>query len=190
MKGRLAVWVTVVAGFLASCTGVAPVPVGSTAQAFSADHFDAVLLSRAIFEETNRIRAIHGVPALAHLSKLDEAADEQAFYMALMFRSEHGNLIAGEANAGERAHHAGITWTRYAENVLMAPEPPPQAADGSAATYASLAGFLVDCWMGSPPHRANLLDPSLTGMGSSARFAHSVFGYPTVFASQVFIIRP
>ena len=166
---------------------VQPPLAGSTTQAFSFDHFEPALLSQAIFEETNRARASQGVPPMKHLAKLDEAADLQAFHMALMFVSEHGNPITGEANAGERAKHAGVLWERCAENVLMEPARPPEDPD---PTYASFARYLVACWMGSPPHRANLLDPLLTDMGSSARFAHSVFGIPMVFASQVFVVRP
>jgi uncharacterized protein YkwD len=181
---------TLLAGFLAGCAHVAPAPVGSTAQAFSIDHYNPALLSQAVFEATNRERASHGVPSLEHLPKLDEAADVQAFHMALMFVSEHGNPIVGEANAGERASHAGVLWDRCAENVLMEPAQPPQGVSEDDSTYAAFATYLVDCWMGSPPHRANLLNPALTSMGSSARFAHSVFGIPMVFASQVFIVHP
>ncbi len=187
MKGRRAALAALLAVSLGGCSSVRPPVTGSTAQAFSFDHYDAVLLSRAIFDETNRVRAANGVPALRHLAKLDEAADLQAFHMALMFVSEHGNPITGEANAGERARHAGVLWDRCAENVLMEPALPPQDA---APTYATLAGYLVDCWMGSPPHRATLLDPLFTDMGGSARFAHSVFGNPMVFASQVFVVHP
>jgi uncharacterized protein YkwD len=107
-----------------------------------------------------------------------------------MFVSEHGNPIAGEANAGERAKLAGVTWTRCAENVLMVPAEPSQGAPAAPFTYETFARYLVERWMGSPPHRANLLNFTFTSMGSSARFAHSVFGYQDVFASQVFVVRP
>jgi uncharacterized protein YkwD len=190
MKGRSAALVTLFAGLLAGCAGRVAAPAGSTAQAFSRDHYDPAILSQALFEETNRVRANHGVPPLGHIARLDEAADIQAFHMALMFVSEHGNPISGESNAGERALHAGVAWSSYSENVLMEPAQPARGGSEDDSTYSAFARYLVDCWMGSPPHRAHLLDPTLTDMGSSARFAHSVFGYPMVFASQVFIIRP
>jgi uncharacterized protein YkwD len=190
MRGRLAALTTLLAGLIAGCRSVPPPSSGSTGQPFSCDHFDPALLSQAIFEETNRAREIHGVEPLEHIAGLDEAADLQAFHMSLMFVSEHGNPIPGEANAGERAEHAGVAWSSYAENVLMEPAQPPLRGPEDDSTYSAFARYLVDCWMGSPPHRAHLLDPSLTGMGSSARFSHSVFGYPMVFASQVFITKP
>jgi uncharacterized protein YkwD len=190
VNGRLVVLAVLIAGSLAGCSSVAPAAAGSTAQAFSFENYDRALLSRAIFDETNLARAAQGVPPLRHLAKLDEAADLQAFHMALMFVSEHGNPITGEANAGERASHAGVLWSSCAENVLMEPARPLDGASPADPTYASFARYLVACWMASPPHRANLLNPLLSGMGSSARFAHSVFGTPEVFASQVFIVRP
>jgi len=183
------VLMALLAGFLAGCANKGVPPAGSTTQAFSVEHFDPVLLSQAIFDETNRVRTAHGVPELEHLKALDEAADLQAFHMALMLVSEHGNPIAGETDAGERATLAGVAWSRYAENVLMESAEPSQGAPAAPFTYASFARYLVQCWMGSPAHRANLLNFTFTGMGSSARFAHSVFGYQDVFASQVFIIR-
>lgn len=189
MKGRHAALVMLLAG-LAGCRSLPPPATGSTSQAFSYDHFEPAVLSQAIFEETNRVRVSRGAPPLEHLAKLDEAADLQAFHMALMFVSEHGNPIVGEANVGERALHAGVHWDRCAENVLMEPAHPSEDRLGPDPTYATFARYLLDCWMGSPPHRANILNPSLTSMGSSARFAHSVFGIPMVFASQVFIARP
>jgi uncharacterized protein YkwD len=190
MKGRPVALVALLAGFLSGCANRGIVPAGSTAQTFSVGRYDPVLLSQAIFDETNRARVSHGVPALEHLRQLDEAADLQAFHMALMFVSEHDNPIAGEANAGERANLAGVTWTRCAENVLMVPAEPEHGAPSAPFTYEAFARYLVDRWMGSPPHRANLLNFTFTSMGSSARFAHSVFGYQYVFASQVFVIRP
>jgi uncharacterized protein YkwD len=190
MKGRPAVVVIMLAGFLAGCANRGIVPAGSTAQTFSVDHYDPLLLSQAIFDETNRVRAAHGVPALEHLRQLDDAADLQSFHMALMFVAEHGNPIAGEANAGERATLAGVTWTRYAENVLMVSAEPSQGAPPAPFTYETFARYLIAVWMGSPPHRSNLLNLTFTSMGSSARFAHSVFGFQDVFASQVFVIRP
>jgi uncharacterized protein YkwD len=181
------------AALLAGCAGggagTAPASrTASLAQAVSVENYDRALLSEAIIEETNSVRANNGVRSLAHLRGLDEAADEQAFYMALMFRAEHANPLLGEA--GERALHAGITWTRCAENVLMEPAQFPPGMPGPTYTYASLAKFLVACWMESPPHRANLLDPGFSGIGCSARFAHTVSGYQVVFASQVFVDRP
>ena len=195
VKGRPSALGAFVAALLAGCagagTGPAPAyPAGSSAQEISIENYDRALLSEAIIEETNSVRKAHGAPPLAHLKGLDEAADEQAFYMALMFRAEHGNPIAGERDVGERALHAGVIWHRVAENVLKEPVQAPPGAVGPTYTYASLAKFLVDCWMGSPPHRANLLDPAFTAIGCSARFAHTVAGYQMVFASQVFIVFP
>jgi hypothetical protein len=57
----------------------------------SLDGFDPALLSRAIFEESNRVRVAHGSPPLGHLAALDAAADEQATYLALTLSVGHTN---------------------------------------------------------------------------------------------------
>ncbi len=191
VKRRLAVPGALLAAVLAGCAGTAPTRTpGASAREVSIEDYDRALLSEAIIEETNSARAAYGVRPLAHLMGLDEAADQQAFYMALMFRAEHANPILGEGDAGERALHAGVNWSRCAENVLMEPAIAPPGVPGPAYSYASLARFLVACWMASPPHRANLLDPGFTGIGCSARFAHTLSGYQMVFASQIFVISP
>jgi uncharacterized protein YkwD len=181
------------ATLLAGCAGVVPAgapPPGALAQAISVDNYDRALLADALFLETNRAREREGVHPLARLALLDAAADVQAVHMALMLRAEHSNPGAEDRTPGDRVHHVGLTWASVGENVLLEPALPPAGARELNYTYASLATFLVGCWMNSPPHRANILNPDFTGLGCSARFAHSVFGYQMVFASQVFVERP
>jgi uncharacterized protein YkwD len=149
--------------------------------------FDHALLSRAIFEQTNRARLAHGVPPLEADPHLDAAADEQATYMALLLHAEHDNAIPGEHDVTERVSREGLRGSSVAENVLMMPAVRPGPAADRGYTYASYAAFLVDAWMNSPGHRANLLNPDFAYLGCAARLAHGVFpGDQRVFAAQVF----
>ena len=147
------------------------------------------MLSAAIFEETNRVRTFRGVPPLEPLRELDQAADEQASYMALMMRAGHSSLIPNEHTVVDRVRNVGVYGARIAENVVMESAYGSGASAGGAPTYAALAAFLVDTWMNSPPHRANLLDPGFTYLGCGARIAHGARDEQMVFASQVFVLR-
>jgi uncharacterized protein YkwD len=54
-------------------------------------------------------------------------------------------------------------------------------------TYASFAARVVDDWMNSPPHRANLVNPELTSLGCAARTCLSWRGrQEQIYAVQVF----
>jgi uncharacterized protein YkwD len=176
------------AALLAGCSGGGSAPPGPMDQVISFEHYDHALLSAAIFKETNRVRKACGVPHLEPLRPLDEAADAQASHMALMMRAGHSNLVPSEHTITDRVSRVGVYWTRIAENVLM--EPANGFADNEREpTYTSLAEFLVNCWMNSPEHRANLVDPNFTYLGCGARISHGGRGEEFVFASQVFVLR-
>ena len=165
-------------------------PVGSAAppdRVMSPGDFDHALLATAIFEESNRVRAAHGVPPLAREPALDSAADEQAVYLALALRAEHDNPFPGEHNATERVARAGLQGKVVAENAVMMPAQRPVGAPDRDYTYSAYAAFLLEGWMNSPGHRANLLNPGFKLSGCAARFAHGVRpGDQRVFATQVF----
>jgi len=158
------------------------------AQAISLTNFDSALLATAIFEETNRSRAANQLPPLVRLPELDSAADEQATHMALILRAEHGNPIPGEHTVVERVARTGLEASRVAENALMMAARRPVGAPERDYTYAALATSMVQRWMDSPGHRANLLDRRFTRVGCGARIAHGVPGDDRVFAAQVFFL--
>jgi uncharacterized protein YkwD len=179
--------------FAAGCMRVlTPAPgaaAGPAGQLVSMDNFDYALLGAAIYGETNRVRAANGLRTLAHHPALDDAATEQATYMALMFRADHSNPIRGEHNSAERVQHAGVDGLRVGENLIMMPARRPAGSDPMDYTYAELAALIVDSWMNSPAHRLNLLDARFTAIGCAARVAHGVApGDERVFAAQVFLL--
>jgi uncharacterized protein YkwD len=181
------------AALIAGCAHVTPpaadVAAGPMARQISLANFDYGLLGAAIFEETNRVRVSNGLHALALHPALDAAAAEQASYMALMFRAQHSNPIPGEHTVVERVNRAGLFGPHIAENAIMMPAQPPAGSPRPDYTYAELAALIVDSWLNSPAHRANLLDPEYTYLGCAARAAHGVLhGDQRVFATQVFFV--
>jgi uncharacterized protein YkwD len=181
------------AGLLAGCSHVSPpAPLaGSPDQILSPESFDHTLLARAIFEESNRVRADHGVPALTQVPALDAAADEQAVYLTLAMRAEHDNPMPGEHTATERVARAGVRGLSVAENAVMMRVQRAAGAPGRDDTYLSYAAFLLRGWMNSPGHRANLLNPAFRLTGCAARLGHGILSSDLrVYATQVFVAPP
>jgi uncharacterized protein YkwD len=155
----------------------------------SPENFDHVLLSRAIFEESNRVRVAHGARPLAHLAALDDAADEQATYLALTLTVGHTNPFPRRRDVGERVIHEGLEPASVGENAIMMPATRPPDAPHREYTYAAYAAFLLEGWMNSPDHRHTLLDRKFTHIGCSARLAHGFKeGDQRIFAVQVFYL--
>lgn len=150
---------------------------------------DHALLCRAIYEETNRVRAAHGSPPLGHLDALDAAADLQATYVALTLTVGHANPSSRQRDVGERVTYEGVGTGSAGENIIMMPATRAPDAPEREYTYAAYAAFLLEGWMSSPDHRQTLLDPRFTQFGSSARLAHGFKeGDQRIFAVQVFYV--
>ncbi|MEP6800080.1 MAG: CAP domain-containing protein [Lapillicoccus sp.] len=92
--------------------------------------------------ETNRVRDAHGLPQLGGSVCAQEEALQRATHLIGAAALTHAPL------AGVMAHCRPDTTA--AENLSRA------AADPVA---------VVGAWMGSPGHRSNLLDPTLTEIG-------------------------
>ena len=162
---------------------------GAFDKVMSVDAFDNELLSRAILYQSNVVRMAHGVPPLAPSPALDAAADEQAAYMALALQAEHDNPFPHRHTVIDRVERAGLNGTLVGENAIMMPATRLAADAGPAYTYATYAAFLVEGWMNSPDHRANLLERRFTYLGCGARLAHGFHrGDLSVFATQVFFL--
>ena len=151
------------------------------------EDFDHELLARAIFEESNRVRAAHGLPALARTPALDAAADEQASYLVLAMKAQHSNPFPGAHTVRERVERAGLQGGLVAENALWIPVLRPAGSPNRYYTYSEYAAFLLAGWMNSPGHRANLLNPAFKLTGCASRFGHAVMAADQrVYATQVF----
>lgn len=99
----------------------------------------------AVLTHSNTARAAHGLPALAWNGTL--AARSCAWAQ---------QLAASDAGLAHSTNGGGFAW--WGENV----------ASGYPSAAAVVAG-----WMGSPPHRENILRAAFTAMGSCSATAES-----------------
>lgn len=142
------------------------------ARRFSIEGFDGSLLAAQIFLATNRVRADHGLRPLRHMSELDASADVQAEHNSLMGSYEHDNPVKGEHTVSDRIAKAGVVASFVAENAILEPSQPPSGSPDSGYSYEETAEKIVQDWIGSPVHRANILDPKFNRLGCAARTGH------------------
>lgn len=173
--------------------------------------FDAALLGAAIFHESNRVRVRLGLEPFHHLPQLDEAADLKAAIGVLQAELVHENPLPFTASPADRVRAVGVDYRQVAENLVRLAlfdvpvgtrEVRVREREGRqeyydlrtnepvrARTYADQARVIVEAWMNSPPHRANLVNPALTALGCAARPCRSlVQRHEQVYAVQVFVL--
>lgn len=173
--------------------------------------YNRELMAAAIFHESNRVRQQFGRRKCRHLPQLDKAADLQAGISALLPGSlSHHNPVHELANAMDRVHAAGLNPRVVAENIaltLTLDGDPRSVSVGvrneggrqvlydprtgrllEPRTYATFAVVVVQQWMDSPHHRANLLDRDLECLGCSARWRKDYPGLDMLYSVQVFCI--
>jgi uncharacterized protein YkwD len=144
------------------------------------------VFARALLAETNRVRKAHGQPPLRRRFELEQAADDQAAFMALRRHVQHESILRGQATPFERVHRHGY-WVEVgavAENVAAT----SLGEHLREFTAERIAALLMRQWLESPGHRATLLDPSLTHFGGSVRLAQTVGGGWAAYGAQVFVI--
>jgi uncharacterized protein YkwD len=167
------------------------------------------LLSAAIFYETNKRRVENGMKPFIHARPLEEAAFMHARDMAILDFFSHENpgeprkrtllqrLALFGVNDGYRAENISEMFgIRY---VPGSPVIPP--GEGTAEfrdyvtgrpipnhTYLSFAEALLDGWMKSPGHRANILNEDLLFLGCGAYHYvnHGFYGMDQFKAVQNF----
>lgn len=167
-------------------------------------HLDRKLLAQAIFDETNRVRASIGLPAFHHLMKLDEAADLESAVGRVYRPPSHTNPFPPIGTPMARVQYVGLQAERVAENIALVPVYEDAAValvlrDGKLlpihpatyepaklATYRGFAATVLDLWMNSPGHRANIMSPALHDLGCSVVPSVSMNGIDQMFCVQVF----
>lgn len=190
------------------CTGLSGAPHAVAAKlddALDVHALDQPLLARAIFAETNRVRVAAKLKAFKAEPKLDEAADTQA-QMGSVFRPpSHTNPFPLIATPADRVKFAGLEPERVAENIALLSiynvptgvniyfsKQDPTLRDMRSGepvrvhTYASFARAIVEAWMNSPGHRANILEPKLRYLGCAVRPAKSQENVDMIFGVQAF----
>ncbi|MEU9164294.1 CAP domain-containing protein [Streptomyces sp. NPDC048424] len=102
----------------------------------------------AVLALVNQERAAAGCPNLTLNAKLTKAAQDHSADMA-----SHGNMShtgSDGSDPGARITRAGYTWSSYGENVAYGYSTPEKVMEG---------------WMNSPGHRANILNCSFKEIG-------------------------
>jgi uncharacterized protein YkwD len=97
---------------------------------------------------TNNFRRQNGLLPLTVNPLLNAAAQSQSQNMALQDYFDH--TAPDGSTPGQRVTATGYRWSRVAENI--------------GAGY-STADAVVEGWINSPGHRANMLDPNVTEIG-------------------------
>jgi uncharacterized protein YkwD len=121
----------------------------------------AASIAADVVRYTNDARARNGLPALRTNSRLMEAARLHAEQMAAYQRSDHSISGAQYPTMQSRLAAVGYEYSRAAENV---------------AWNQRSAQEVLNTWMNSSGHRANILSSRLTEMG--AAMARSSKGEP------------
>lgn len=167
--------------------------------------FDERLLARAIFDETNRVRAQLGLKPFGAEAKLDAAADTQARIGSVFRPPSHTNPFPLIATPLDRVKFAGLNPEFVAENIaqisiydvpsggsiyyLKNDATLRDARNGQPVrthSYASFARAIVEAWMNSPGHRENVANPKLRFLGCAAKMCQSQDGVAMIFAVQAF----
>lgn len=167
------------------------------------DAVDERLLEAAIFAETNARRAEHGLDPLRAHPLLAVMARRHADRMVEHDFYDHRDPVdPALARPDDRARRVGIGNPHIGENIhdhraveaegavyplgrgrfAATPDGPPLPP----YTYRGLASAIVDEWMASSGHRANILRPQARQMGVGVSFYWREGGWPFVKAVEVF----
>lgn len=104
-----------------------------------------------VIELTNTERQAQNLAPLSENSALTAAAQAHADWMASS--GCFGHVCPDEPVVGARVLQAGYQWSWWAENIAFGYPTPEKVVDG---------------WMNSPGHRANILNPNLREIGIGA----------------------
>jgi uncharacterized protein YkwD len=101
-----------------------------------------------VLQLINDERALVGADPLRIDRQLDQAAQLHTDNMVKSDSMEH--QLSGEASLGSRISAAGYQYSSVAENIAAGQTTPE---------------IVVQSWMGSDGHRANILNPQFTDLG-------------------------
>jgi uncharacterized protein YkwD len=117
------------------------------------------LVARATLCLVNRERAAQGITLLAENTALDHAAST---YSGAMVSGDYfGDVSPSGSTLGERIAKSGYLGAPRPRSARLQDAENLATAGGELATPAKV----VEAWMASPPHRANLLGADFVGSG-------------------------
>ncbi len=173
---------------------------------------EADLLGPALFAETNARRLQFGLPPLRPLAALQTAAEDHALDMAEQGYLSHISSLVGRETFLLRLEAVGITQGWRGENIAqgfaLAYEeglpflPPSQTGEGFRypqsetdlpwKSVEEAVRSLLDQWLASPPHRANILseDYRFLGVAGVVVDVPEFENMPMIKAVQLFSSSP
>ncbi|OGG86178.1 hypothetical protein A2392_01820 [Candidatus Kaiserbacteria bacterium RIFOXYB1_FULL_46_14] len=134
----------------------------------ASEYLVAAVLPAVVIEETNASRAREQLPTLGRSAELDEAARLKAENMAAEGYFSHWSPEG--VSPWHWFEEVGYNYTHAGENLAV------HFTDSTA---------VVEAWLNSPSHRANILNEHYTEMGIGTA-AGKFEGYDTVFVVQLF----
>lgn len=135
------------------------------------DGLDLASLRTELRTSTNAARLDHDLPPLAADAGLARAAQAHAEENAARGVLDHGSPDPARDTPLERIGLAGVALVEVGENLALEPRD-------------DVAVLVVEGWLGSPAHRANLLHPGFTHVGFGA-----AAGPGGVYVAQLFGTR-
>jgi len=127
---------------------------------------DIRLLGAAVFYATNRARTQLRQPQLAFSSQLRDAAQTHSYLMVKQDFFSHTNPQNGPFHdMKSRIENFGFVGQRIAENIAKG-----FVSVDAPKTYWELGLEIVDQFMHSPEHKANLLNPAYNLSGQAVYF--------------------
>lgn len=193
-----------VRAFMSAFILIIPLAANTTRDIGSMPELNTAAVNRWILFYTNIERVKNNMVPLEYDPVLEKAANWQAEYCARDLRSlSHYSSKPGMGNPGERIRFFGGTWSTYGENVTVVfatntegvsfyPKSDEKGAYKDYGDYViywrsdkQTAYAMVDSWMHSSGHRANILNRDFSSMaGGSSAGKYS--GLESYYGAQVF----
>jgi uncharacterized protein YkwD len=132
----------------------------------------AQLLQNELLWKINEIRVANGLAALTPVDTMTTAA---SYLTGEMFqRGYAGHTDSAGRDGGQRLTLLGYNFTSWGEIV-------GESYANGDASYLWGNDEMLDWWMNSPPHRANILNPNFTEFGIGVSNGSSVEGGQVVY---------
>jgi uncharacterized protein YkwD len=156
-------------------------------------------LSAAILAETNRERIARGLHPLKQDMRLVRAADGHTKFLVLAGGLRHHSFLPGRETVEARVRAEGLRASALSENLALLPIRSPavrEPAEGGEVEVMDgeetdlrvekIAEKFVRAWLDSPRHRANLLSPNFTHLGSAVQTGVGPAAVTHLYSTQVF----
>lgn len=134
----------------------------------SSDWLVSTVLPAVVTEETNKAREVQSLPPLERNAKLDVAAQLKAEHMASLGYFSHWSPDG--VSPWHWFKEANYTYAHAGENLAV------HFTDSTA---------VVDAWLNSPTHRANIMNGNYSQIGIGTAYGQYE-GFDTVFVVQMF----